>query len=98
MRKNKLYTKSSRCIFGEEEIPYIGRFVGKQGLRADPAKVKVIFYWTAPKNQKDLRKWLGLANIYHKYNANYADMAWPLFNLIKKDVPWCWTSTEHAAV
>ena len=48
--------------FGAEEIPFLGCFIGKRGLRAYPAKVKAIVDWLIPKNQKDLRKWLGLAN------------------------------------
>ena len=86
MRTNKLYANASKCIFGAGEIPFLGCFIGKQGLRADPAKVKAIVDWPVPKNQKDLRKWLGLANYLHKYSANYADMARPLSNLLKKDV------------
>ena len=50
--------------FGAEEIPFLGCFIGKRGLRAYPAKVKAIVDWLIPKNQKDLRKWLGLANSY----------------------------------
>ena len=53
--------------------------------------------WPVPKNQKDLRKWIGLANYLHKYSENYADMARPLSNLPKKDVNWCWGDTEHEA-
>uniref|UniRef100_A0AAV1T8D4 Reverse transcriptase domain-containing protein n=1 Tax=Peronospora matthiolae TaxID=2874970 RepID=A0AAV1T8D4_9STRA len=97
MRTNKLYANASKCIFGAEEIPFLGCFIGKRGLRADPAKVKAIVDWPVPKNQKDLRKWLGLANYLHKYSANYADMARPLSNLLKKDVGWCWGNTEHNA-
>ncbi|KAG2937684.1 hypothetical protein PC115_g4084 [Phytophthora cactorum] len=56
----------------------------------NPAKIKAIVEWPAPKNQKDLRKWLGFANYLHKYSANYAEIARPLSNLLKKDAPWCW--------
>ena len=62
---------------------------GKRGLRADLAKVKSIVDWPVLNNQKDLRKWIGLANYIHKYSANYADMARPSSNLFKKDVEWC---------
>ena len=41
---------------------------------------------------------LGLANYLHKYSENYADMARPLSNLLKRDVEWCWGNTEHEAV
>uniref|UniRef100_H3H1W0 Reverse transcriptase domain-containing protein n=1 Tax=Phytophthora ramorum TaxID=164328 RepID=H3H1W0_PHYRM len=94
MRTNKLYANASNCIFGAKEIPFLGCFIGKRGLRADPAKVKTIVDWPVPKNQKDLRKWLGLANYLHKYSENYADMTWPLSNLLTKDEEWAW-DTEH---
>ena len=48
--------------FGAEEITFIECFIGKSGLRADPAKDKATVGWPISKNQKDLRKWLGLAN------------------------------------
>ena len=62
----------------------MGCFIGKGGLRADPAKVNAIVNWPVPKNQKDLRKWLGLADYLHNYSENYADMARPLSNLLKR--------------
>ena len=56
MRTNKLYANASKCIFGTEEIPFLECFIGKRGLRADPAKVKSIVDCPVPKKQKDLRK------------------------------------------
>ena len=97
MRTNKLYANGSKCIFGAEEIPFLGCFIGKRGLRADPAKVKAIVDLSVPRSQKDLRKWLGLANYLHKYSANYAEMARPLSNLLKKDVDWCWHAVHVIA-
>ncbi|KAE8979296.1 hypothetical protein PR003_g25703 [Phytophthora rubi] len=50
-----------------------------------------------PVSQKDLRKWLGLANYLPKYSANYAEMSRSLTNLLKKDAVWPWTSeAQHA--
>ncbi|POM62200.1 Pol protein [Phytophthora palmivora] len=40
--------------------------------------------------EKDLRKWLGLANYLHKYSAGYAELARPLSDLLKKDADWVW--------
>ncbi|KAG2895375.1 hypothetical protein PC117_g23273 [Phytophthora cactorum] len=90
MRTNKLYANLDKCVFDAEKIPFLSCFIGKRGLRADPAKVKAIVEWPVPNNQKDLRKWLGLANYLHKYSANSAEMARPLSNLLKKNAPWCW--------
>ena len=55
MRTYKLYASASKCIFGAEEIPFLGCFIGKRGLREDPAEVKAIVDWPVPKSQKDLR-------------------------------------------
>ena len=74
MRTYELYANASRCIVGAEDIPFRGYFIGTRGLRVDPDKVKAIVNWPVPKNQKDLRKWLGLANHLHKYSESYAEM------------------------
>ena len=97
MRTSKLYANASKCIFGAEEIPFLGCFIGKRGFRADPAKVKAIVDWPIPKNQKNSRKWLVLANCLHIYSENYADMARPLTDLLKKDIDWRWDNTHADA-
>ncbi|GMG15529.1 unnamed protein product [Phytophthora fragariaefolia] len=79
------------------EIPFLGCSLGKDGVRADPEKVCVIAQWPVPVSQKELRNWLGLPNYLHKYSANYADMARPLTNLLKKDAVWSWTSEAQQA-
>jgi hypothetical protein len=40
---------------------------------------------------------LGLANYFHKYSANYAEMSRPLTLLLKKDAEWQWTQIHEAA-
>jgi hypothetical protein len=66
-------------------------------VRADPEKVQAIRNWPTPTDQRSLRKWLGLANYLHRYAANYAAMAKPLTDLLKKDAPWVWTPAAQVA-
>ncbi|KAF1313449.1 reverse transcriptase, partial [Globisporangium splendens] len=91
MRKHKLYANTQKCMFGVDEIPVLGCFVGKNGVRPDPEKIKVINDWPVPTSQKDLRKFLGLATYLHKYSQNYAGIIRPLSSLLKKDVDWKWS-------
>ncbi|KAF1313194.1 reverse transcriptase, partial [Globisporangium splendens] len=91
MRKHKLYANMQKCMFGAGEIPVLGCFVGKNGVRPDPEKIKAINDWPAPTSQKDLRKFLGLATYLHKYSQNYAGIIRPLSSLLKKDVDWKWS-------
>ena len=94
MRENALYANLKKCVFSATEIPVLGCFVGKDGVRADPEKVRAVSEWPTPRNVKDLRKWLGLANYLHRFSKNYAALARPLTTLLKKDVPFNWTK-EH---
>ncbi|GMF52367.1 unnamed protein product [Phytophthora fragariaefolia] len=73
MRANKLYANIDKCVFGAEEIKAFGCFVSSAGVLADPEKVKDIAACPTPRSQKDLRKWLGLANYLHKYSAEAFD-------------------------
>ena len=97
MRKHKLYANIQKCIIGQPEIPVLGCFVGKNGVRPDPEKITAIKDWPKPNSQKDLRKFLGLSTYLHKYSKNYADLVHPLSSLLKKDAEWSWLDEHQAA-
>ncbi len=91
MKANKLYSNLKKCIFAASEIPVLGCFVGKDGVRPDPEKIRTINEWPVPKTVKELRQFLGLATYLHKYSNNYARIVYPLSQLLKKDQEWQWT-------
>ncbi|GMF38460.1 unnamed protein product [Phytophthora fragariaefolia] len=82
----------TKCIFGASEIPVLGCLVGKNGVRPDPGKARVINEWHTPLNVKELRQFLGLATYLCKYLSNYAGKIRPLSQLLKKDAAWDWTA------
>uniref|UniRef100_H3GHF9 Reverse transcriptase domain-containing protein n=1 Tax=Phytophthora ramorum TaxID=164328 RepID=H3GHF9_PHYRM len=92
MRKHKLYANLKKCIFGATEIPVLGCLVGKNGVRPNPGKVRVINEWPTPSNVKELRQFLGLATYLCKYVSNYAGKIRPLSQLLKKEAAWEWTA------
>ncbi|KAJ0391525.1 hypothetical protein P43SY_012024 [Pythium insidiosum] len=57
MSENWLFANLNKCIFGADEDPVLGCFVGTQGVRVDPANIKVIAEWPLPQSQKDLRQY-----------------------------------------
>ncbi|POM70492.1 Pol protein, partial [Phytophthora palmivora] len=97
MRANKLYANIDKCVFAAEEIKALGCFVSRVCVHIDPGKVKAIAAWPTPRSQKDLRKWLGLANYLHKYSAGYAELARPLSDFLKKDADWVWEQPHQDA-
>ena len=48
--------------FAQEEVKFVGFIVGKNGVKADPAKIEAIKNFPEPSNITELRSFLGLAN------------------------------------
>ena len=49
-------------------------------------KIDGVLNWSEPKNVKDVRKFLGLANYYRRFIKDFAQVARPINTLTKKDV------------
>ena len=50
-----------------------------------------------PRNQKELQRFLGLANYYRKWILDFSKVAMPLYKLLKKEAIWQWSNEcQHA--
>ena len=50
-----------------------------------------------PENLTQLQSFLGKINYYHRYIPNYSQLAAPLNQLRKKDVPFTWFTAQENA-
>ena len=57
--------------------------------------MKGVLEWLTPKCVKDIQKFLGLANYYCRFIKNFAAIARPLHNLVKKDKKWDWMEKQE---
>ena len=60
-------------------------------------KVKRILDWPTLKGVKNVQKFLGLANYYCQFIKDFAAIARPLYNMVKKDKKWDWTEKHEKA-
>ena len=59
LETNGLKLKSSKCIFPQESVNYLGHVLNQDGVKPDPRKTEVIEKWEIPKTVKELRTFMG---------------------------------------
>jgi hypothetical protein len=57
----------------------------------DPAKLKGILDWPAPKTVKEVQSFIGFGNFYHCFVKGFSHLAHPLHDLLKKDKKFVWS-------
>ncbi|OWZ00272.1 Retrovirus Polyprotein [Phytophthora megakarya] len=53
--EQKLYIELAKCTFCAREIPCLGDYFGRDGIRMDPDKVRVIHNWPLPHTTRQLQ-------------------------------------------
>jgi len=67
------------------------------GIKMEGEKVKGVLDWLTPKCIKNMQKFLELVNYYHQFIEDFASIARPLHNMVKKDQKWDWTEKHEEA-
>jgi len=67
------------------EVGFLGVVIGLEGIKMEEEKVKGVLDWPIPKCVKDVQKFLGLANYYCQFIKDFASIARPLYNMVKKN-------------
>ena len=57
----------SKCLFKQDEVPFMGNVVGPGGVKSDPDKVAAICNLPAPQNETELRRVLDMANYLGRF-------------------------------
>jgi hypothetical protein len=90
-REYDLYFKAKKCEFRKPKIEYLGLVVKEGKLAIDPAELKGILDWPAPKTVKEVRSFLGFGNFYCRFIKGFSHLAHPLNDLLKKDKKFVWS-------
>ena len=97
LREADLKLKDSKCNYFKTHVQYLGHLVSGQGIRPLPEKLDSIKKMPAPITPKEIKQFLGLVGYYRKFIPRFADIARPMTNLTKQDIPFEWTIQCQAA-
>jgi len=97
LEENDLYIKLEKCVWKVRRIRFLGVVIGPKGIEMEKEKVDRVLSWPEPKNVKDIRKFLGLANYYRRFIKDFTRVARPINMLTRKDVKWQWGVEQQKA-
>ena len=69
----------------------MGHLISGEGIEPVPEKLDSIKNMPSPQTPKEVMQFLGLMGYYRKFVPKFSDVARPLTNVTKKDMPYEWT-------
>ena len=97
MEENDLYVKPEKCRCKVREVGFLGVVIGPEGIKMEEEKVKGVLEWPTLKCVKDVQKFLGLTNYYHRFIEGFVSITRLLHDMVKKDKKWEWIEKQEKA-
>ena len=97
LEENDLFVKPEKCKWKVREVEFLGVVIGPRGVEMQKEKVERVLNWPAPRNVKEVQKFLGFANYYRRFIKNFARIVAPLHILVRKEQKWKWEKEQEKA-
>ena len=92
-----LKIKAEKCVFGAQQITFLGHEVSIQGIKQEPAKLKAMTEMPRPRDVPELKRALGMFSYYRKFVPQFAIVAEPLTRLTRKKHKFEWGDEQDNA-
>ena len=93
--EDNLRINLSKCHFAKTEIEWLGHKFTQSGIAPLESKTAAILTLSAPKNQKQLRSFLGSVHYLGKFIPNLSQLCHPLGPLRKKNTKFVWNDKHE---
>nr|GEV34787.1 putative reverse transcriptase domain-containing protein [Tanacetum cinerariifolium] len=95
LKKERLYSKFSKCDFWLDSVQFLGHVIDRRGVHVDPTKIEAIKSWAAPATLTEVRQFLGLAG-YRRFIEGFSLISKMLTKLTQKNKKYEWGKDEEA--
>jgi hypothetical protein len=98
-KKHSYFLKPSKCEFEQESTTFLGVQLGNGEVAMDPSKIAGVKDWPETLHSvKDICSVLGVLGFQRPFIRNFAHIAKPLTDLLKKDTPFDWSEKCRQAL
>ena len=81
-----LKLKPSKCSFFQSEIVYLAHHVSQQGILPSCNNVRAVEEFPMPETYMQVHAFCGLVGHYQRFIKGFANIAWPLYDMLGKEV------------
>lgn len=67
LRQHRLLVKWKKCVFGHQELKYLGHIITPERVKVDQGKIQAMLNWLRPTTIIELCGFLGLIGYYRKF-------------------------------
>jgi hypothetical protein len=85
LHQHHLKINMDKCLFGDQQVSYLGFTLTPHGIKPGEAKLRVIKLTTAPNDVILIRSFVGLCNFFRNHIQSFAITAALLFKLTRQD-------------
>ena len=97
LEESGLTLNYDKCIMGASSMTYMGDILSADGLLLSEKRIEAIIDAPAPRNQFEVRSFLGSVQFCAKFIPQFATISAPLWDLTSKTASWNWGKKEIAA-
>lgn len=95
LKENRLQLRMDKCCFLMASVDFLGYTVSSEGITPCEEHVQSVQRFPIPRNPKDLHSFLGLIGYFRRFIKDLAQIAKPLFHLIRKGVTFNFGEVEY---
>ncbi len=96
-QKAGLRLKSKKCVFGTNEVDYLGFRLTRGGLHTQDRLIKAMKEFPTPQNAKAVASFLALVGFYRKFISRFSVVSAPLRSVAKDSAEFKWGSAQQEA-
>lgn len=97
LREVGLTVNPDKVSLCKQQVKFLGYLIGRDVLIMDPDKIAPVVNFPRPSSLKGVQKFLGLLGYYSRFIPNFADLAAPLNELRRQEVPFMWGLAQEKA-